>query len=126
MELPESKLLLKEAIQILQPLFPGFRATTILYRKTNATTYVVNIPFVYSEYDIIRNGILVYDINMNPIKASFNPFASQPRPEAPCGIDYIKLIFVDARHEFYALEPLLMAAFCSFVQEVPYPQNESN
>ena len=111
MELPDSKLLLKDAIQIFTPLFPGFRARTILYRKSATNAYIVNIPFIYSEYDIVRNGILVYDIQMSPIKVSFNPFASQPRAESPCGIDYTKLLFVDARHEFYALEPLLIAAF---------------
>lgn len=117
MEFPDSKLLLKEAIQIFTSLFPGFRATTILYRKSATNTYIVNIPFIYTNYDIVRNGILVYDIQMSPIKVSFNPFASQPRAESPCGIDYTKLLFVDARYEFYALEPLLIAAFCRLCVE---------
>jgi hypothetical protein len=103
----------REANRIFKDLFPGFRAAKLVIRETiEKGVFDIAIPFVYTEYDIPRQGVLMYSIHTGPIqKASFNPFASQPRPEVPNGIDYVKLLFVDFRSEFYQLEPILLTAF---------------
>lgn len=112
-ELPDSSLLLKEATRIFSDLFKGFKANRILVRDVSESNREVRIPFVYETFEIPRHGILVYDVQVIPfVKVSFNPFASQPRPEENNGIDWIKMLFVDSHHEFYALEPLLISAFC--------------
>ena len=107
------ELVRREANRIFKGLFPEFRAAKPVIRQTiEKGTFDIAIPFIYTEYDIPRNGVLMYSIHKTPfLKSSFNPFASQPRPEVPNGIDYVKLLYVEFRSEFYELEPILLTAF---------------
>ncbi len=104
----------REAKRIFKNLFPEFRAAKPVMRETiDKGVFAIAIPFIYTEYEIPRNGVLTYIAKRGESSSNvcFNPFSSQPRPEMPNGIDYVKLLYVDWRSEFYELEPILLTAF---------------
>jgi hypothetical protein len=100
--------LLKAAPEIFQILFPRFRCSTLLCRRLSNEEILWNLPFVYEQDGIPRNGVLAFVSNRH--KTFFDPFRSSPQPDRPGGIDFIKLDIVEFRHEFRQFASLLELA----------------
>ena len=93
---------LKQYESMFFDVFPKFKLGAPISRwvmptKKTQGHYCVRVPFVWSEYEIPRFGILVYEIKpafYGTWETEFSPFLSEPRKDQANGVDWVKLYYL--------------------------------
>jgi hypothetical protein len=101
-----------------QEKFPKCKLGAPVSRWVMATAkvpahYLVKIPFVWSQYDIPRFGILAFTVKQSFYKTwdvEFNPFLSEPTRDKVQGIDWTMLYYVDSFAPLRSLERIISSA----------------
>lgn len=99
-------------------LFPKFKVSSPIYRWVSPTSkmcghYEIKLPFVWSEYEIPRFGILVFTAKPSfytTWEVEFVPWKSEGRSGTKT-IDWTKLYYVDFFSPLRTYERILWEAF---------------
>jgi hypothetical protein len=93
-----------------QDVFPCFKANTIQGRTMANQEIYLQIPFVWSDNTVPRNGTLVFILKKglhHSWKASFDPFLSSPNAASLNNpINWSQLYYVQFKPAFYQAESL--------------------